>query len=144
MREINFRGYAERHKCFVYGDFHSLDDECFIIYKQCRTNDIIVPENVKVIPTTVGQCTGLKDQNGTEIYEGDIIKYLISGQKRNGVVIWAKEICAFYMDDDFLCHHRHRNISDWMQKYFHKEGVFEVIGNIHENPEIEHLKIVEG
>ena len=140
MREIKYRAISKNTGEFVYGSLMVWD---------CGMCEIMIPDEsleynkISVNPTTVGQCTGLKDQNGTEIYEGDIIKYLISGQKRNGVVIWAKEICAFYMDDDFLCHHRHRNISDWMQKYFHKEGVFEVIGNIHENPEIEHLKIVE-
>ena len=142
MREIKFRGRGLETGEWFYGYYRQWFNSSNGYTIHIIANDYC--DTYQVNPATVGQYTGLKDQNGTEIYEGDIIKYLISGQKRNGVVIWAKEICAFYMDDGFLCHHRHRNISDWMQKYFHKEGVFEVIGNIHENPEIEHLKIVEG
>ena len=75
------------------------------------------------IPLTWLQFTGLKDKNGKEIYEGDLIKQLDAKGKRQG----------------YVC------IVDWReyQAGFHPfvgarvpEGRWEVIGNIHENPEL--------
>ena len=82
-----------------------------------------------VKPETVGQYTGLKDKNGTRIFEGDIISaYLddISPESETRLLVcW----------NDYGWHGKTKYgyetlESDWVNNYF------EVIGNIHDNPEL--------
>lgn len=91
--------------------------------------------NFHVEPDTVGQFTGLMDKNGKRIFEGDIIRHYddnpYAGIEEKGVVFW---------DEEFLCFRRTSNGG------FHHGKVdtyrlsakcdYEVIGNIHDNPEL--------
>ncbi|WP_176467150.1 YopX family protein [Terribacillus saccharophilus] len=77
------------------------------------------------------QYTSLKDKNGKEIYEGDVLK--VEGSKRRYVVRWNNEESAFtvtykYANDD---------PAEWVISEFREVlKTFEVIGNIYENPEL--------
>ena len=77
----------------------------------------------KVDPSTICQCTGLKDKNGKLIWENDILN---SG---NLVVTWREELASY-------CHTK----KGWMYQHFFGEAVdscdCEVIGNIFDNPEL--------
>lgn len=64
----------------------------------------------------VEQCTGIKDENGKLIYEGDIVKYGI----KTFIVVWSYNAWVAQTNEVEL---------------FLNEG-FEVVGNIHENPEL--------
>ena len=122
MREIKFRGKRLDNGEWLYGSLVILNGRYFIF-------DYVN----EVDPTTVGEFTGLKDKNGKEIYEGDVIRSPLSEDKTRphrifyhtgnaafmGALVDRKELCYLRLDQD------------WIYK-FGKE----VIGNIHDNLEL--------
>ena len=128
-REILFRG----KDCFGYWQEGSLitDNKTFWFIDNhiCK---------VKVDEKTVGQYTGLIDKNGRKIFEGDIV----SKKRRKDPNNFASEywhnpdystVVLFYegsfaTDDDVV-------LSEYMYDY-KKHNILEVMGNIHDNPEL--------
>lgn len=120
MREILFRGKRVDNSEWVIGDgihypkSHNWKGTCWIDGMAERANDW-----VQVIPETVGQYTGLPDKNGQRIFEGDIL--LVNG---------VQKVRVFFEKGQFVIDHFALNLlSDR-----NLEG--EVIGNIHDNPEL--------
>lgn len=78
------------------------------------------------------QFTGLKDTNGKEIYEGDIVHFKSEMLSGLGIVKWDEKVGAWEVDDI-----RPRTKKRGHRIYpFYPEAVYRVEGNIHENPEL--------
>lgn len=87
-------------------------------------------EDVYIIPETVGQFTGLTDKNGKKIFEGDIVRD--AQNSLFGKVVYATPQDGFdgmagFMVDD---------VDDGLQNYNGFWHQVEVVGNIHDNPEL--------
>lgn len=137
-RPIKFRGKSIFDEGWLYGDLvHSSDMmRCAIL-----VNDKNCYDECEVIPSTIGQFTGLYDNNGKEIYEGDILQSDKSDASLC-VVFWSTEKAAFSyrfywgrIDDAHeigkksSCEY---TIGDWMKI----EKDLTIIGNIYDNPEL--------
>ena len=120
MRQIKFRAQDIASNKWLYGDLrHHKDDVC--IFEQGGTKG----EQVK--RDTVGQFTGLRDINGKDIYEGDILDVNYADEESYLEVRFVRGVFAFLwdgdLDDEFPCN---APTHEWAK----------VIGNIHDNPEL--------
>lgn len=119
MRTIKFRGERTFNREWVYG---------YYIYDKIADEHLIWEDGswIQVIPETVGQFTGLYDNNSKEIFEGDILKRdnpnYGYGDPRQPEYLFSplRDLEYLYGDDNwiFIC----------------QSG--EIIGNIHDNPEL--------
>ena len=150
MREILFRGKALCDDEWVEGSLHIEWGETDKSGNRSRDYRILGMrgECTYVDPTTVGQYTGLKDKNGKRIFEGDVIHFTSQDYfdcDHRGYIVfddgcfaikYKTEIARKYgWDSQF---HRIGEIEEWQD--MGARGTitytYEVIGNIHDNPEL--------
>ena len=124
MREILFRGKRKYNgewvEGFYYKDLWS-DNAHYIIYDGT---------DYEVIPETVGQYTGKTDKNGKNIFEGDIVYCKSRLDNANMVVIFECGQFRMVLSENYRSYQTNSGFYDI--NCFDKE----VIGNIHDNPEL--------
>lgn len=119
-QEIKFRGKRLDNGEWIFGSLFNFEGECEIA--DCNTIDY---SRYDVDPSSVDQYTRLKDKNGKEIYEGDIV-CLGDTKRRTGVIVRSETEPAFVLevnDTDF-------------DLYYRNQHRYEVVGNIHDTPEL--------
>ncbi len=129
MREILFRGKDNSYGKWVEGFYtpistgHGMEDA--IITGTER--NCFIP--VLVIPETVGQYTGLTDTNGTKIFEGDVVRLVYNCDEHIYQVVYDVSELDFKATngkEEYRTNYQYLTCCDEV----------EVIGNIHDNPEL--------
>ena len=88
---------------------------------------------IEVYPSTICQCTGLKDEDGKKIFEGDIVGYIDCTSTENGYsehycrgrVAWGEETASFQVTERLSA-----------ESYEVLDRGCNVLGNIFDNPEL--------
>ena len=131
MRDITFRAWDKKSKTMEYASFDK-------ILLGLKHSIFFLTQSV------IMQYTGLKDKNGKEIYEGDIVEVIANNQFKGKrfVIKYQKEWGGFIADEGF---DRKRGYGDLFflakNKKWHENDKLgcdeiKVIGNIYENPEL--------
>lgn len=130
-REIKFRGKCKNSGEWLYGYLFNYElsltavTPCINICIPASLEEVY--SDCTVYSDTIGQYTGLRDKDGKEIYEGDIVSI---GNNLKAVVIWFNG--SFRFKDELSC----------KATYFEDMGVMMhdydvcIIGNIYDNHEL--------
>ena len=127
MREILFRGKRTDNNEWVYGS--PIFQDNYVLIRFWNSEEFEYEEYL-IVPESVAQYTKLTDKNGKKIFEDDIVDCWSEGvnaqgtvqQRRDGLWIiypaWQKHIMWGLCPDEY------------------SNTTVEVIGNIHDNPEL--------
>ena len=135
MRLVKFRGIrlddfsisGRKEWCYGYPVpyFKRNDEQLYLMEKVTASSVYGHP----IVKETLGQFTGLHDKNGREIYEGDIVRYRTSDERYTKHPTFS--ILPIHYDNDsakFMAGDIY-----WQDLWSPR---LEIIGNIHENPEL--------
>lgn len=138
MREILFRGkrissgewviggimktFHPNYDCKNEEDFLSQKPNCYCI---CANN-----KDYFVEQASIGQYTGQTDKNGTKIFEGDIVLFSFEDNAER------HPFYIEYVDGEFRATPKKSTKDVWSIRIGSYACDFEVIGNVHDNPEL--------
>lgn len=122
MKNFKFRAWDKEHKYMEYTDKNLVvcfsDEGVEVTDHTTFSHSCTSMESFELM-----QSTGLKDKNGTEIYEGDIVKN-----------IYDEIYVVKWFDAGFHLEEKYNGGFDYHELHF--EDNKKVIGNIYENPEL--------
>ena len=124
MREIKFREWETERKTMVIGEREDYDDSVGFRFAHEEGGERILM-----------QSTGLKDKNGVEIFEGDIVKIGTLEGYPLGAVEWNEDLACYKIENNEKYQFGGEHVT-----WFHTRD-FEVVGNIHQNHEL--LEVAE-
>ncbi len=143
MREIKFRGKRTDNKEWVYGDLETRRIDGSTIIHTYNSSDGKYSKQYEVIPKTIGQYTGLKDKNGKEIYDKDIlfVKFLnrTTGYRLVG---WNEQTASWGVRVKYGCQllHELREFIEFdnseLMRCINRAIIFEVVGNMYDRSEL--------
>ena len=125
-REIKYRGKSIYDKEWLYGSLVKIEEDRYTIIPDL--NDIEIGKAIsmyEVHPETVGQYSEVKDKDGVEVYEGDIVEWVDSDEE------YRFDIVAWMYGGLCLCNNQYMIGSYYGLK---------VKGNKYDNPEL--LKLI--
>ena len=125
MREIKFRAWS-RFEDDNGNDMWAMDEHVAV----SLNGKAMTIDGLELDDSILMQYTGLKDKNGVDIYEGDILRHPDFDYNENSIeVVKFNYGCFSPFDSDSVGYQLASN-----EQKFCSE--LEVIGNIHENPEL--------
>ena len=124
-----FRAKRTDNGEWTYGYLYGIWERKYILWGM--TNN--VPDMTEVDPSTICQCTGLKDEDGKKIFEGDIVGYIDCTSTENGYsehycrgrVAWGEETASFQVTERLSA-----------ESYEVLDRGCNVLGNIFDNPDL--------
>ncbi|EGI5108791.1 hypothetical protein FQY77_05840 [Listeria monocytogenes] len=139
MREIEFRGKRIDNREWIYGNLMQFEDSATFIFADERKGastltyaHFIINNMHAVDEKTIDQYTGLKDKNGKKIFEGDIVNCKFFDRMVGDIAGVINFIDCVWAVSDFKNKRLYQLID---------VDNIEIIGNIHENPEL--LEVAE-
>ena len=148
MREILFKAKRIDNGESVEGCLLVLDDETYRIATSClqgNAEHLLQVCAYEVDPSTICQCTGLRDKNGNLIWENDIVRFQFDNddcpflnkdtKKRIGKVFFSDFRASWSIA---MGRKGSKSLNNDLYKYVQCGNRVEVIGNIFDNPELMH------